>query len=75
MLSRPRPSNDEEDATNTTTQPGKMPNEHKQKTNAGIKHTQMHSLYSYSGSKHTHSSNLHVHYNSFNINIKFAEME
>ena len=32
-------------------------------------------LQSYSGSTHTHSSNLHVHYNSFNINIKFAEME
>ena len=74
-MSRPHLSAGEEDATNTTTQPGKMPNEHKQKTKAGIKHTQMHLSSIIQRKQHTHSSNLHVHYNSFNINIKFAEME
>ena len=53
-LSRPHPSTGKEDAMSTTTQPGKRPHEHKQKTNAGIKHTQMH-LYSIIQWKHTYS--------------------
>ena len=57
ILSCPCPSPGEEDATNTSTnQPGKVPHEHKQKSNeinAGIKHTQMH-LFSFIQRKKTH---------------------
>ena len=56
-LSRPRPSIDEEDAMNTSTQPGKTPHEHNQmKSMLELSIHRCSYIQSYSGINTTHST-------------------